>query len=140
MINRYLKPEQQSKWLYGDSVGEGWHPCIEEFLKEAHKVDGFHLEQVKEKFGELRIYWHIRKGGANAALNQEKLERVQESVGRWASNRCEFCGSETKVGKAGTAWIKTMCFKCFSEDRLPYAKTLNLNISLNRDGTIAESL
>ncbi len=62
------------------------------------KVDWIVVDQIKEKFGGLRFYYH---GGDN---HIDGLVTMAES---WASHTCETCGNMGKRRDGG--WIRTLC-------------------------------
>jgi hypothetical protein len=61
-------------------------------------------DQVKEKFGTLRFYYH---GGDEVV---EGMVMMAESL---TYRTCEGCGCPGE--KRGGAWIKTLCDKCHEE-------------------------
>jgi len=61
-------------------------------------------DQVKEKFGTLRFYYH---GGDEVV---EGMVMMAESL---TYRTCESCGCPGE--KRGEAWIKTLCDKCHEE-------------------------
>ena len=93
---------------WGFAVGDGWHDIVEQLLKDIKVIvdrDGlnFKLDQVKEKFGILRIY----VSGAN-----EEIHKLINQAEAESSKVCESCGSTEFVGRNDGGWIKTLCRKC----------------------------
>ena len=89
------------------SVGPGWTHLIEAFFqaKEHHTKYNPRLGwqdvvviQVKEKFGQLRIYTHTTTPAIDGYI--EALESVSVRT-------CEACGSPGKLRKR--AWMLTLC-------------------------------
>ena len=84
---------------------EGWHPLIETFLNLVEydvRVNGMpevKILQIKEKFGELRIYY----SGGNATTDAYK--RFAESM---STKICETCGAPAS-SKSINGWWKTVC-------------------------------
>lgn len=77
-------------------VGSGWHPLIYEVY--GRLPTGTVVTQVKEKFGQLRIYVD--------SAPVEFLEFLDDIENR-SGKVCENCGAP---GKARTgSWIKTLC-------------------------------
>lgn len=62
------------------------------------KVHWVVADQVKEKFGGLRFYYH---GGDDAVSG---MVRMAES---WAANTCENCGAVGTLRHGG--WVRTLC-------------------------------
>jgi len=110
IYNRLLK-----RGLAGDLAGLRWYfnyiniPIAHEkrvakVLLEAEyrtvppKVEQVVIEQVKEKFGELRFYYT----GGDEVING--MVRMAESM---SSVTCEECGVPGKL--RGSGWVKTVC-------------------------------
>jgi len=86
-------------------VGAGWHGLVDEAydLLEPH---GIKVTQVKEKFGQLRIYtgW-MRVDIANEL--DEKLWAIEER----SISICETCGAPSTLQSLG-GWLKSICDPC----------------------------
>ena len=101
--------------LFGIECGQGWEklykPVIErinEINKTRTPEDQIIIDQIKEKFGTLRIYV------SNAP--KEIYDMIDEAEQR-SQNVCEDCGFEhqehVRTGYVGkTGWIRTLCNKC----------------------------
>jgi hypothetical protein len=69
---------------WGCECGPGWIPIITEALRRIHELlteveaERFHIRQIKQKWGELRIYWHLDK--AEGEDEPEALTRQRETV------------------------------------------------------------
>jgi hypothetical protein len=69
---------------WGPECGEGWHPIIIEALQRIHallsdeEAARFHINQIKQKWGELRIYWTLVR--AEDEAEPQKLTRIRETV------------------------------------------------------------
>ena len=88
---------------YGCTIQDGWYGLFSATCAAITAVDpDAKLEQVKEKFGALRIYLEGNDLAREAARWAEKA-----SVGV-----CEYCGdTETAAVRRG-AWVKTVCDTC----------------------------
>lgn len=80
-------------------VGKGWEPLIREIY--AQKPEDVVIQQVKEKFGRLRVYASDRKFERDIIGPLESL----------SATICEWCG------KPGTEdyrwyWMLTLCPAC----------------------------
>jgi hypothetical protein len=64
------------------------------------QTTGLHFEvlQVKEKFGELRVYVNHKTEEISRAIGQAQLESVVT---------CEICGQPGQLRESD--WIKTLC-------------------------------
>ncbi len=94
------------EWL--QEIGEGWHPIVKPLLEELI-ANGAEIQQVKEKFGGLRVYIYPHDE------DNEILIRDAEYA---CTKRCETCGSRDRVqtrspldanGHARGGWIKCLC-------------------------------
>lgn len=99
---------------YGLEVGRGWLPLIDQALTrigaEVQRMGEvergrFALLQIKEKYGELRVY----KRGANEPIKQIIGEAVELS-----RRTCEECGAYGLLHAFGgyVQWFWTLCDKC----------------------------
>jgi hypothetical protein len=85
--------------------GEGWNDLIDVTLelieREANlnKAPIVEYHQIKEKFGELRIYY---AGGS------ERTDAYVEFAQRMSRNICEECGCPATL-KSRRGWITTRC-------------------------------
>lgn len=96
--------------LFGIECGYGWYGlilplyfAIQDYNDNKPEEDQIHIDQIKEKFGELRFY----------------ISNAPEEFQDWASRIedesykvCEFCGSTTDVTTEGRGWITTQCKQC----------------------------
>jgi hypothetical protein len=96
--------------LFGIECGYGWYGlvlplyfAIQKYNKDKFESEQIHIDQIKEKFGELRFY----------------ISNAPEEFQDWASRIedesykvCEFCGSTTDVTTEGRGWITTQCKQC----------------------------
>ena len=112
--DRY-KPMTETCMCWGLEVGDGWYQIIDSLCNQIqHHVDWKQeqkekygrgegcsqvvADQVKEKFGGLRFYYH---GGDDVI---DGMVRMAES---WAAYTCEQCGN---IGSTrGGGWIRTLC-------------------------------
>ncbi|MCK9597110.1 hypothetical protein M0R19_08055 [Candidatus Pacearchaeota archaeon] len=89
--------------------GDGWISIIEEAIEKLEKADPeIVIEQVKEKFGELRIYIE--------SVNEETREIIRSIINEAeikANKTCECCGKPGKLRQSG--WWKTLCDDCDSK-------------------------
>jgi hypothetical protein len=96
------------------SCGEGWLPLLESLLQELTVLleskpkkirDKIYVEQIKEKFGALRVY-----------LPQCATHDMQEVIIKHeiqSMHICETCGERGRL-RTGT-WWKTRCDVCQKE-------------------------
>lgn len=97
---------------YGFCCGPGWFPILERLFDEFEQIqqeDGLTVTviQVKEKFGELRVYFR----GGNERL-QHCLRRAEEE----AFYTCESCGGQSPGIRSGGR-LSNLCDDCRKRGR-----------------------
>lgn len=109
----------------GFEVGDGWEPIVREMCKHLQPLNdkyGLEIEQIKEKFGYLRVYFE----GPYSDTEYHRLpEEVEEEAGhiiaqyeRLSGGMCEDCGSPNHVTtKATSWWIRTLCEVCRAKEQ-----------------------
>lgn len=82
-----------------DDVGPGWHKILLKLHYDLVKISpNYEVDQVKEKFGGLRVYLrHYEWATDNKVHQAEAQSRIT----------CEECGEPGET--AGPGWIKTLC-------------------------------
>lgn len=99
--------------------GDGWYDlvrtlcwCISTHVKYQQEKDPkFYVlvDQVKEKFGGLRFYYH---GGDEHIAGMVKMaEALSEKT-------CEQCGRVKDVTQSGKCWVVTRCPVCLMDHTL----------------------
>ena len=102
------KPETRSLMCYGIDIGDGWYDIMHRLCEEITKLDvskKFRFFQIKEKFGQLRIY------GTDDNFGVKEIYDLISRAENESSKTCEYCGSVDEVKSSGR-WIKTLCAKC----------------------------
>ena len=107
---------------FGCDIGDGWydllHGLCEEitaiYIQYGADVD-IVVDQVKEKYGGLRFYYH-REGiladeTANITLNRQ-IENIVEQYEERSEHVCEECGNEG-ILRNDLSWISTLCDNCY---------------------------
>ncbi len=86
--------------------GPGWTDLVEALneLLDVEADGDFRFTQVKEKFGQLRCYWH----GDDPSGRIDELVEAAEEI---SASMCETCGADAKVRqtRGGFGWIHTAC-------------------------------
>ena len=93
------------KW---ECVGAGWQPIVKPVVRHIESVGGL-VNQVKEKFGGLRIYYAIA-----TEPERKKIDRLVQSAEWLCENTCEECGDLGKL-RDNRRWLKTLCDGCAAE-------------------------
>lgn len=93
-----------------DHVGKGWADIIDELHENLLGIDPeYTVDQVKEKFGWLRVY--ITSCSAAAY----PLVHVYEEK---SSHTCEWCGNPGHTRTDG--WMRTLCDSCEEKRKTGY--------------------
>jgi hypothetical protein len=98
------------------SVGDGWREILEELSNEISRIDRHKLvrvDQVKEKFGTLRFYFHVKQDDEidHRALFNQIFAIVSEAEER-SRGVCEKCGAPGALYGNDTGWLKVLCDDC----------------------------
>ena len=120
------KSPMESCMAFGIDCGDGWYDIISNicFLIAQHErnIKGNNeyrisqnkepveyypvkFDQVKEKFGGLRVYF---SGG------DDYVEGLVSMAEAWSYKTCERCGEKGKPNQKG--WIMTLCDNCWEAD------------------------
>ena len=103
--------------LFGIETGDGWYNLIDNLCativktlkEEGYSEDTIKADQVKEKFGGLRFYYHFEK-----EVSKEVQQRISEVIGmteEQSFRTCEVCGKVGKLEEANS-WYSTKCDEC----------------------------
>lgn len=94
------KDETKSCMAWGFDCDDGWFNIIDNMLAELQElhIEGLFIEQIKEKFGTLRVY--------TSGAYQEVFDIV-DKYETMSENICEICGKPGKLDAHG--WYKTLC-------------------------------
>lgn len=90
----------------------------------------FRIYEIKEKFGQLRVYTNATTAEVNAII--DKYEKISENV-------CIKCGNEAPMIDDG--WMSPWCFKCWSKiqrKREKFYKELHPEDKLSTDDELFE--
>jgi len=124
------KSIQESCMPWGISTGNGWYNLLDSLcafilnLERNNKGIKIIADQVKEKFGTLRFYYHIegdlkplKQLKETIEDRQKRMERVTEyldgaiDLSFYLSSRvCEDCGAPAKIQTKG--YISNICENC----------------------------
>ena len=109
--------DYQVTWY--DSIPDGWKIAfgdmmmddIKSCLEEADYVDKFEIEDIKEKYGELRLYYKDVPSSI-----YDKLNDIIDTYSTLSANICIECGRpDVSFYKRG--WIIPLCLNCYSKQR-----------------------
>lgn len=94
---------------FGLETPETWYPILENLFEKIslivkeQNISFFKICQVKEKFGELRIYVN-----GNTPEIEKLIEEAEEAV----SIICSSCGATNGVNKNRKGWYSVLCPSC----------------------------
>ena len=92
-----------------DHVGPGWAPFVQILLDELQR-DGVKILQVKEKFGQLRVY-----GKEGEGTNVPHIETLIRAACYLASHTCATCGKEGEL-RSDLDWKQVLCEEHYTEE------------------------
>ena len=120
-------------WEHGGiSCGDGWYNLLKTlFSSLQHQTDKNYYpqviaDQIKEKFGGLRIYYHFEENPRHkelveVVLKPEYAERSEKYLSGMISfaetmsyQICEICGDRGAVN--GSGWARVLCSNCRGEE------------------------
>ena len=102
LFSRYTLPMAQTCMCWGIETGDGWYDIIDDMCEEIARTDPeCKLEQVKEKFGTLRVYTLSYTKESDKAIRKAELRSAET---------CETCGEPG--GQRGGGWVRTLCTRC----------------------------
>lgn len=101
-------------------VGKGWIPIVKDMLHDLqvfcanNPKHNLNISQIKEKFGELRVYYSVRRDTPEGKIswnNPEISQIILRAIER-CTIICERCGDRGEM-KAHRTFI--ICNKCDAE-------------------------
>ena len=115
-----VQDEKEPLAMFGVETGPGWHPVIKKVLdkisqynQDSPEDSRIFVDQVKEKFGTLRIYVTYDN------VPKETIEDIDAAISEAeneARDICEFCGAKENVGVRIKGWYTTMCESCAKKE------------------------
>jgi len=108
----FISPDptlQNNLLFFGFEIRDGWLPLLKELFDKIQKLvdndpqcNALEVVQVKEKFGELRVYLNY---------SYEKIDNLIDEYTRKSKTICEWCGEKGKL-RNDNGWYTTLCNKC----------------------------
>ena len=100
---------------FGCECGDGWYEVLRGLCSEVTEVFAeagaeplIIVDQVKEKYGGLRFYYHLSAQEGMPEGFAKKIDDVVEKWGDSAETVCEECGKPGKL-RNDLGWIQTLC-------------------------------
>ena len=107
----------------GIDIGDGWIPILDmlfEFCQFNHDENGYPqlvADQIKEKFGSLRLYYHFEEcdsKNADLGVQWNRDEKMLDGACRFAElmtqTICEICGNPAVMSTGN--WRFVRCKEC----------------------------
>lgn len=119
-LSQYLEEKYKQHYCYPE-VNDGWNKLIIDMYAELEPYFEKELiiEQVKSKFGGLRVYFTF--ADVEGIDNDENYEQVMAIVSKYeklAESTCEYCGSMDNIStKSVKYWISTQCATCYEKTK-----------------------
>tara|TARA_R110000737_G_C14607521_1_gene490352 strand:- start:329 stop:778 length:450 start_codon:yes stop_codon:yes gene_type:complete len=111
----YKKSPRETCLAWGLECGDGWFAIIKELCKDVDeycKDRPFVIvaDQVKEKFGTLRFYYHTeRSGGEDSDEDYRVIRDIVSKYERLSEVTCEVTGQPgTMHMRSPSGWIRTL--------------------------------
>lgn len=93
------------------AIGDGWFDILHAACRKLSKVSpDLHIIQIKEKFGDLTIYfgeWEAPKWWQFWRYFERNPWKIIMYASLHAEHVCEWCGQPGEKGSDG--WIKVLC-------------------------------
>jgi hypothetical protein len=113
LYREYHLPMTETCMCWGFEHGDGWFQILWDLSEKIGKLletktleqkSLFAVDQVKEKYGTLRFYYH----GWGGCF--EEIEPLVEEAEALSAQTCEYCGKPGMTREAG--WLVTLCDSC----------------------------
>lgn len=104
-------------------VGQGWWPLLAQLDAELTEIfPDYNVVQVKEKFGDLRVYLDHYLSDEEYASDTKLVWDTIFKYEKLSSETCELCGQPGH--HTDTSWVKTLCGNCGKNSIIqePYSK------------------
>ena len=111
---------EEDSWV--DSIPTGWKDsffedmCYELMAVLGASVNDFEIEQLKEKYGSIRLYWSWKDRRYNLTeqqVHKDLVDRIEDIIDRYTDISYHTC---VRCGKASThytqPWILPLCDEC----------------------------
>ena len=113
---------------WGCECGDGWFKPLKKFVRKVKELNAmaksynavFVCEQLKEKYGELRVYYSIKKYDPEKEITDIDRVNILESIlfdclqqaEKECWNVCEICGCDNDIITT-KGYIQRICKQCY---------------------------
>ena len=97
----------------GFDVGDGWFGIVERMSAKLVADPTLHIDQLKEKWGRLTVYFTPSAAPAPTAagMPEEELDRAIDEAEQESERTCMVCGEPGTSEKRGR-WVTVLCGPC----------------------------
>lgn len=107
-------------WL--NCIPEGWEEIGRQMIAECEAIDpSYQIEDLKEKWGELRVYSYIED--YDDIKRKNKIEAVENKYIQQSAKTCCVCGKPAT--RISTGWICPYCDDCGDKEEKFYKRFKN---------------
>lgn len=118
---------RETAMCWGFSCEDGWFRLIDQLCQslqwntDKNKYPQVIADQVKEKFGELRFYYHTSYDDKDAESEKNNtyfncgvIDGMIDFASKMSRMICECCGKskEPEIKMLNSGWYKSFCNKC----------------------------
>lgn len=111
ILDRMIKENGFARPICGAGVGDGWLKLTEKAIIALRDLGDVTIDQIKEKFGGIRLYFSCPEEKREAA------DAIVSALEKECWKTCEECGEPGESRRGG--WTKTLC-DTHSNGRTPY--------------------
>jgi hypothetical protein len=121
------KPMNETCMCWGITTGDGWYMLLDKLCSslqwstDRNSYPQVIADQVKEKFGGLRFYYHTQETEKSKVFSDSEVGKRYPRTGEYfdgmidfacsmSYNICELCGHPGVCNKSG--WIRCRCEEC----------------------------
>lgn len=114
--------EEIMNWI--NCLPDGWvsrfgeELCDELLFALGRYANDFIIDQVKEKYGEMRMYWHWREMEYPIQIADQLLEvsavinDIIEAYTEFSRETCMICGAHAQHIYIRNGWLEPLCDNC----------------------------
>ena len=111
------------EWL--GCIPEGWEELARQMIQKCEAINPtYTIEDLKEKFGSLRVYSYIKDYNDDdwmiPSCNDEEIGKIEEKYEAISARTCCKCGAPAV--KYSTGWILPFCDKCGDKEEKFYKR------------------
>ena len=123
LLTDYKCDPKESCMAFGMECDDGWYILIHDYLTQVTKMCELdesitaNIQQIKEKFGRLRIYIYIDGGDE---ITRDIIYSLAHYVEEKSANICEVSGNYGSICHSGM-WYKTLSYDVVKAEGSKYS-------------------